>query len=299
MDYYNEIKNTLIDVEVYKKVKDYSKNRYELEKYYNVGKLLVEAQGGESRAKYGDGLIKKYSQQLTKELGKGYTVSSLKRMKQLFIIVQNGATLSHQLTWSHYSEIITINDINKINYYIKITTKQYLSVRELRNKIKSNEYERLDDNTKLKLITKEEVTINDNIKHPIIIKNKFDTTDISEKMLKWLILEDLPGFMKGLGSGYSFIDSEYKIKIGDTFNYIDLLLFNYEFNAFVVIELKVTKLKKEHVGQIQIYMNYINKCVKKAYHEKTIGIIITRHGNSFIIEYCSNPRIYNTTYELV
>ena len=299
MNYYNEIKNNLIDVEVYKKVKDYSKNRYELEKYYQVGKLLIEAQGGETRAKYGDGLIKEYSKKLTMELGKGYTVSNLKYMRKFYLIFSKGHALRDQLTWTHYRELLVLNDINSINYYINITTMQNLSYRKLHDKIKSNEYERLDDNTKLKLITKEEVTISDNIKHPIIIKNKFDTEDISEKMLKRLILEDIDSFLIELGTGFSYIANEYKITIGNTFNYIDLLLFNYQYNAFVVVELKVTTLKKEYVGQIEIYMNYIDKYVKKISHDKTIGIIITKHGNDFIMEFCSDPRIYNTTYMLI
>ena len=299
MNYYNEIKNNLIDVEVYKKVKDYSKNKYELEKYYQVGKLLIEAQGGETRAKYGDGLIKEYSKKLTMELGKGYTVSNLKYMRKFYLIFSKGHALRDQLTWTHYRELLVLNDINSINYYINITTMQNLSYRKLHDKIKSNEYERLDDNTKLKLITKEEVTISDNIKHPIIIKNKFDTEDISEKMLKRLILEDIDSFLIELGTGFSYIANEYKITIGNTFNYIDLLLFNYQYNAFVVVELKVTTLKKEYVGQIEIYMNYIDKYVKKISHDKTIGIIITKHGNDFIMEFCSDPRIYNTTYMLI
>ena len=300
MNYYNEIKNTLIDVEVYKKVKDYSKNKYELEKYYQVGKLLIEAQGGESRAKYGDGLIKEYSKKLVYEIDKKYNERTLRRIRQFFILFsKNWSTMSTNLSWSHYAELLSIDDINKINYYIEITSKQNLSVRALRDKIKSSEYERLDDNTKLKLITKEEFTISDNIKHPIIIKNKFDTEEISEKMLKKLILEDIDSFLIELGTGFSYIANEYKIKIGNTFNYIDLLLFNYQYNAFVVVELKVTELAKEHIGQIEVYMNYIDKYVKKISHDKTIGIIITRHGNDFIMEFCSDPRIYNTTYMLI
>jgi len=300
MNYYNEIKNNLIDVEVYKKVKDYSKNKYELEKYYQVGKLLIEAQGGESRAKYGDGLIKEYSKKLVYEIDKKYNERTLRRIRQFFILFsKNWSTMSTNLSWSHYAELLSIDDINKINYYIEITSKQNLSVRALRDKIKSSEYERLDDNTKLKLITKEEFTISDNIKHPIIIKNKFDTEEISEKMLKKLILEDIDSFLIELGTGFSYIANEYKIKIGNTFNYIDLLLFNYQYNAFVVVELKVTELAKEHIGQIEVYMNYIDKYVKKISHDKTIGIIITRHGNDFIMEFCSDPRIYNTTYMLI
>jgi len=293
MDYYNEIKNTLIDVEVYKKVKDYSKNRYELEKYYNVGKLLYEAGNA-----YGEDIIGTFAQKLVNEINKKYNKRYLFDIRKLYLFSKMHP-LDAQLSISHYRILFPIKDNNAIDYYMRQAIKRNLGKRELTNIIKSKEYERLDDNTKLKLITKEEITISDNIKHPIIIKNRFDNDDISEKMLKQLILEDIFNFMKELGTGFSLIDSEYKIKIGDTSNYIDLLLLNYEFNAFVVVELKVTKLKKEHVGQIQIYMNYIDKCVKKAYHEKTIGIIITRHGNDFIMEFCSDPRINNTTYKLI
>ena len=156
MDYYNEIKNKLIDVEIYKTVKDYSKNKYELEKYYQVGKLLTEAQGGKARAKYGDGLIKEYSKRLTKDLGKGYSTTNLKNMRN-FYIISKGQALPDQLTWSHYCEILALKDINSINYYIMISIKQNLSYRKLHDKIKSNEYERLDESTKLKLITQEEI----------------------------------------------------------------------------------------------------------------------------------------------
>ena len=120
MNYYNEIKNILIDNEVYKKVKDYSKNRNELQSYYDVGKLLIEAQGGEERAKYGDGLIKEYSERLTNELGKGYTFTSLTRMRKFYLISQKVAAMPQQLTWNHYLELLSINDTNKINYYINI-----------------------------------------------------------------------------------------------------------------------------------------------------------------------------------
>ena len=115
MNYYDEIKNILVDNEVYKRVKDYSKNKNELENYYNVGKLLIEAQGGEERAKYGDGLIKEYSKRLVNELGKTYNITTLKRMRQFYLLIQKGATLSH-LSWSHYVEILKFDDINVINY---------------------------------------------------------------------------------------------------------------------------------------------------------------------------------------
>ena len=300
-NYYDEIKNELINNEVYKRVKDYSKNRNELSTYYNVGKILIEAQGGEDRAKYGDGLIKEYSKRLTKELGKGYSTRSLKNMRKFYLLFEKGQPLAAQLSWSHYCELLSLKDVNEIEYYIKITSEQFLSKRQLKEKIKNKEYQRLDDNTKLKLINKEEMSIGDNIKNPIIIKNKLDIDkeDISEKILQRLILENIPSFLDELGEGYSFIRNEYKIKINNTYNYIDLLLFNIKYNCYVVVELKVTEVKKEHIGQVEVYMNYIDRHVKGITNNKTIGIIVARRDNHYYIEYSSDKRIYTRDYEIV
>ena len=300
-NYYDEIKNELINNEIYKKVKDYSKNRNELSTYYNVGKILIEAQGGEDRAKYGDGLIKEYSERLTKELGKRYSITNLKYMRMFYLLIKKSQTLSDQLNWSHYCELLSFKDINEINYYINTTEKYNLSVRQLRERIKNKEYQRLDDNTKLKLINKEEMSIGDTIKNPIIIKNKLgiDKENISEKILQRLILEDIPSFLDELGEGYSFIRNEYKIKINNTYNYIDLLLFNIKYNCYVVVELKVTEVKKEHIGQVEVYMNYIDKHIKGINNNKTIGIIVARRDNHYYIEYSSDKRIYTRDYEIV
>ena len=139
----------------------------------------------------------------------------------------------------------------------------------------------------------------DYVKNPIIIKNSNNYEIISEKVLQRLILEDIPSFLEELGSGFTFIKNEFKIKLGNVNNYIDLLLFNIEFNCYVVIELKVTELKKEHIGQLEIYMNYIDDNIKKLYHDKTIGIIICREDNKYVIKYSSDKRIMSRTYELV
>lgn len=300
MNYYDKIRNELINNEIYKKVKNYSTNRNDLETYYRVGKLLVDAQGGEDRAKYGDSLIREYSKKLTGELGKGYNTSSLKRMRTFYLIIEKGAPLAHQLSWSHYCELMPLKDIYRINYYIQLAISRNLSKRELRTKIKNNEYERLDNETKNKIIidnTNQE--IRDFIKHPILIKNSYNFEIVSEKILKRLILEDMDNFLNELGVGFSYIGNEYKIKIGDRYNYIDLLLFNYKFNCFVVIELKITELRAEYIGQIQKYMNYVDKNLRSINQDKTIGIIICKIDNKFIMEYCSDNRIYRTTYELV
>ena len=293
MNYYNKIKNELINNEVYKKVKDYSKNRSDLNTYYKVGKLLNDA--GKS---YGEGIIKKYSDRLTKELGKGYGLSNLKNMRRFYNIAKS-QTVSDLLSWSHYVELLKIDDINKINYYIRITEEQNLSVRKLRKRIKSREYERLDDNTKEKLINKEEINDGDLIKNPILIKNKFDADKISEKMLMSFILEDIPSFLKQLGEGFTFIENEYPIKIGDRYNYIDMLLYNIYDNCYVVIELKINEIKKEHIGQVETYMNFIDKNLRTINQGPSIGIIVCKKKNGYLFKYVTNENIYEREYKLV
>ena len=294
MNYYDEIKKELLNNEITKKVKNYSINKSDLNTYYNIGKLLKEA-----GKHYGEGIIKEYSKRLTSEFGKGYSKRNLWLMLKFYELKEKVQTVSAQLSWSHYCELLQVNSIDKINYYIKITEEQNLSVRELRERIKNKEYERLDEETKNKLKNKEELKVPDLVKNPIQIRNTSDYNEISEKVLQKLILEDIPSFLKELGNGFSFIDSEYKIKIGDRYNYIDLLLFNYEFNCFVVVELKVTELRKEHIGQIEFYMNYIDKNLKSINQNKTIGIIICKKENKYVIEYCSDNRIIAREYELI
>ncbi len=149
------------------------------------------------------------------------------------------------------------------------------------------------------MIEHKETKVEDLIKNPIIIRNSTNYEIISEKMLQKLIMEDIPSFLGELGNSFSFISNEYKIKIGNTYNYIDLLLYNIEFNCYVVVELKVTELKKEHIGQIEVYMNYIDKNLKTITQDKTIGIIICKKDNKFIMEYCSDERITIRKYELI
>ena len=294
MNYYEEIKRKLINNEVYKRVKDYSKNRSDLNTYYMVGKLLSEA--GKS---YGEGIIKKYSIRLTNELGKGYTSTNLKYMRQFYYYIEKGHALRDQLSWTHYRELLKLNNDNEINYYIKIAEEQNLSYRKLREKIKNKEYERLDEKTKHKLIENKETSCYDFIKNPILIKNKYSTNEITEKTLKELILEDLDNFLKELGDGFTYVGNEYPIKIGNRYNYIDMLLFNINDNRYVVLELKVTELKKEDIGQISVYMNYIDNNLKKMNQNPTMGIIICKKNNKFIMKYVTNNKILEREYLII
>ena len=293
MNYYNDIKKELIDNELNKKVKDYSKNKYEIQKYYNVGKLLLEA-GNE----YGESVIKEYSLRLTEELGSGYSQRNLRNMRQFYKVSKKWQTLSAKLSWSHYCEILWFDD-NKFQYYVKISELNSLSIRQLRERIKSNEYERLPEDTKNKIINQTESNVVDFVKNPIKIRNNNKYNIFSEKVLKKLILEDIENFLDELGIGFTFIKSEYPIKLGNRYNYIDLLLFNIKYKCYVVVELKVTELKKEHTGQIMTYMNYIDKNIKTIEENDTVGIVICKQDNEYVIKYCSDDRIIAREYELM
>ena len=292
INYYNEIKETLVKNEIYKKVKDYSKNRSDLNAYFEVGRLIVEAQVGEARAKYGNKLIKEYSLKLTKELGKGYNVTNLKNMRQFYLKLKKGRTVCDQLQWSHYRYLLPIDNDNEFNYYVMITKKLNLSVRELRERIKSKEYERIGYKAEL-----EEPKINTLIKNPIIIKVKNKNEKLTEYTLHQTILENIDDFLKELGIGFAYISNEVKIKIGNTYHYIDFLLFNVKFNCYVVIELKVTEFKAEYIGQITKYINYVDKNIKEPFNDKTVGVIICKKENKYIMEYCTDNRIFTTTYQ--
>lgn len=293
MNYYNEIKNKLINNEINKKVKNYSINKSDINTYYNVGKLLLEAGN-----QYGESIIKEYSLRLTKELGSGYSQRNLRNMRQFYKVSKKWQTLSAKLSWSHYCEILWFDE-NKFQYYVKIAELNNLSIRQLRERIKSKEYERLPKSTKAKLINHDESNIIDFVKNPIIIKNSSKYDIFSEKVLQKLILENIENFLDELGNGFTFIKSEYPIKLDDRYNYIDLLLYNIKYKCYVVVELKVTELKKEHTGQIMTYMNYIDMNIKTIEENDTVGIIICKQDNEYIIKYCSDDRIIAREYELV
>ena len=295
MNYYSEIKGKLIDNEINRKVKNYSINKSDLDTYYYVGKMLSEA-----GKHYGEGIIKNYSIKLMSEVDKKYSYRNLMSMRKFYLLFKTTKlnAVRSLLSWTHYRELLKLQNEDEISYYIGECVKHNLSTRQLEYRINNNEYKRLPIETKNKLISNEEPKVGDLVKSPIIIKNnKYEI--VSEKILQKLILEDIPYFLEQLGPSFTFIKNEYKIKIGESYNYIDLLLFNIDFNCYVVIELKITELKKEHIGQIEVYMNYINKNLKRSNQDKTIGIIICKRDNKFVMEYSSDPRIISREFYLM
>ena len=292
-EYYSAIKGLIINNEVNKSVKNYFINKTDLETKYNIGKLLSEA-----GKHYGEGIIKKFSIGLMNDFGKKYSTTYLKYARQFYYFAKSHS-LSDQLTFTHYRTMFSIKDNNKIDYYINIAKELHLSVNQLKERIKSKEYERLSDETKNKLINNKSLDIKDTIPEPILIPTSTiqNELEIKEKQLESIIVENISNFMKQLGEGYCFIDNEYKIKIGDKYNYIDILLFNIKFNCYVVVELKATELKKEYFGQIKIYMNYIDEHLKTNNHNKTIGILLVKENNNYVL-YNSDGNIITRTFKL-
>lgn len=296
MNYYKDIKDKLIKAEIYDRVKDYSKDINKVKVYFEIGKLLSEA-GKE----YGKNIIKSYSLKLMIEVGKKYNERNLRYMRQFYELFENQKwnMMCSKLSWSHYREVLSLKDFNAVRYYLNQCKNKNLTIKQLQNMIKNNDYDRLSNETKNKLIESEPLKVDDLIPNPIVVKASISDDKLTEFALKQAILNNLDEFLMQLGNGFTYVGNEFKIKFENTYNYIDLLLFNYEYNCFIVVELKVTELKKEHIGQIQVYMNYIDNNLKKFNQDKTIGIIICKKDSKYVIEYCSDDRIISKEYELV
>ena len=297
MDYYDEIKENLIKCEIYDKSKDFSKNKNRVITYFKNGKLLNDA-GKE----YGKNIIKKYSEKLMIEVGKKYNERTLYRMRKFYEVFSNEklTPLVSKLSWSHYIQLISCNSIEEIIYYINVTINNNLNKRQLQEIISNHDYDKLSIETKSKLIDFNEIKVNDLVPNPIVIKVKNSLKkELTEYALKQSILDNLDDFLTQLGFGFTYVGNEYKLKLGDRNNYIDLLLYNIKHKCYVVVELKVTELKKEHTGQIMIYMNYIDKNIKTIEENATVGIIICKQDNEYVIEYCSDERIIAREYEVI
>ena len=293
-NYLENIRGYIISEQARTIVRDYNANKSKLETYYNIGKELSEA-----GKHYGEGIVKKYAIELTKEFGKGYSVSNLKRMRQFYILFEKGAAVPHQLTWEHLRLLLPLKNVEEIDYYIHVAIRSNLSYRKLAERIKSDEYGRLPLETKIKLKESKEVNEKDMVPSTIFVPSNKLKEELTEKVLENLIIDNISYVMEQLGEGYCFIKNQYKINIGNKNNYIDILLFNIKYNNYVVIELKVREFRKEDVGQILLYMNYIDKEVKSITQNKTMGIIITKEVDKFVVRYVNHDNIAISSINLV
>ena len=284
-DYKKELIKLVEKAEVNKGYHDYFKNKDLVNNYFEIGKLLIEAQGGEEHDTYGNKLIKTWSVELTEKFGKGYDASNLRRFRQFYSEFKMCGPLGHILTWTNIRLLLPIKNVNKRNYYINMCIKRNLSKRELEKEIKNNSFERLSlvDKENIKLISNknEVLTIKDTLKDPVLITINEDLDNVNEEKLAKIIRKELEIFLLELGHGYAYIGKE--VRMGES--YCDLLFFNTEFLCYVVIELKTRKIKKEDIGQLEYYINYVDENMKKESFNPTIGVLVAKEGNYLVMRY--------------
>ena len=285
-NYLENIRSYIISEQAKTIVRDYSANKSRLETNYNIGKELAEA-----GKHYGEGIVKKYANNLTKEFGKGYKTEELRKMRAFYELIQKCGPVDRVLSWSHYVKLLPLKNVEEIKYYISIIKRDNLSKRALAERIKTNEYGRLSTGAKECLLNKEELSLVQSIPSPIVLTPNKSYEVYTEKILQEIIFENIEDFMHQLGGGYAFIGREYKLNIGDKKNYIDYLLYNYKMNCFCVIEIKAREYKKNDYGQIKTYMNYIDEHLKTITQNNTIGIIITKSVNKFEAYYVKDNQV--------
>ena len=294
--YYEEIEHLIKKHEVSKRVRRLEANNDLVTTYWNVGRLIVEAQGGSKRAKYGNELIKKWSIELTNKYGKGYDYTNLSRFRKFYLYFPILGAV-RQLSWTHIRKLLPIKDENIRNYYFNLCVQNHLSERELGQEIKSKSFERLMNRPeKIDIIVPTKYSITMDMKNPIIIPVKSEIT--SEHDLELNILANLDFFFRQLGNGFTYVGHQYKISDGKNQYFVDILLFNIELNCYVIVELKLRELKKEDKAQIEFYMKLVDEQVKKPFHNKTIGIIITKESDEFIVNFVRGEDVIPLSYEL-
>ena len=300
MNYYDEVNSYVKKVEIGKAIRETNANRELVECYWNVGRLIVEAQGGKEKAKYGNELIRNWSKKLSNDYGKGYSYENLFKFRKFYLTFPIVDTLCPQLTWSIIRTLLPIVDINKRNYYINLCIENKLSVRELKREIKSNSYERLEHKPeKIDIVVPIKVpAITNNFKNPILLKLK-DKEIKSESDLEKLIYSQLNYVFLQLGKGFTWVGNQYKVSDGNKNYFIDMLLYNVKYNSYVVVEIKCRKLKKEDKGQVEFYMNLVDNYVKEPSNNPTIGIIITKDQDKFVANFVRSEKLVPLTYELV
>ncbi len=303
MNYLKNIEELIIENEANKKANALRDNSSTLQTYWNIGKLIVEAQGGEKRAKYGDNLISEWGKKLSEKYGKGYDKSNLSRARTFYLYFPIVATVSQQLSWSQYREILPIKNENERNYYINLVILNNLSVRELRKEIKNKSFDRLSyaDKEHIEIISDTNNTplsIKDMIKDPIILKTDKNIDKIDELAIHKYIISLLEDKFLELGTGFTLAGHEYKIHIDNKTYKIDLLFFNVKLNAYVVVEVKTRKIKHTDIGQLNFYVNYVEDNIKEINHNKTIGLLIVKENDKYIIKYTTSNDILVTTYAL-
>lgn len=289
----------------------YAVNNELLMAYWNIGGIIVEnEQNGNVNAEYGKYTLLHLSKDLTKLFGKGFSRSNLFAMKKFYLLYPKVQTVSEQLSWSHYIELLSINNIDKRSFYEKEAINSRWSVRMLKEQISKSLYERLllsegeINKQKVKKLANKGQVVNepkDMIKEPYIfeflgIKNN---KPILEKDLEKRLINHIEDFLLELGKGFMYVGSQQRIPIGMSNYYVDMVFYNKILNAYVLIDLKMDEMKPEYAGQMNMYLNYYSTEINEEKDNKPIGIILCASKKNIVVEYALGGienNVFTSTY---
>jgi len=308
-------------------------NRTMVLTYFEIGRMIVEEeQNGKERADYGKALLKELSHQLTNEFGKGFSVDNLENMRRFYLVYKNSETLSRisknqiseaplrkstasapenlNLSWSHYLTLIRIENDDERSFYEIESRNNNWSVRELKRQFDSGLFARLAlsrDKKQVKELSEKGLVIEqpkDVIKDPYILEflGLPERSFYTESELEQEIIDKLEHFLLELGNGFAFVGRQVRFTFDEEHFRIDLVFYNRLLKCFVLIDLKIGKLKHQDLGQMQMYVNYYDRFVKLDDENKTIGIILCRDKKDAIVEITlpeNNQQVFASKYELV
>lgn len=289
----------------------YEVNNTMLLAYWNVGKIIVEnEQNGNIKAEYGKQILKELSKELRKILGSGFSVSNLQYMRRFYLTYPKQQTLSVKLSWSHYCELLSIENIDERNFYEKECINSNWSVRELKRQIDTSLFERLllsegkSNKEKVYALSKEGQTLSvpeDILKEPYVFEflNLKEPKPILEKDLERKLVKHMEDFLLELGKGFMFVGTQQRITLGNTHYYVDMVFYNKILKCYVLIDLKIGKMKPEYAGQMNMYLNYYDSEINDEYDNKPIGIILCKGKKEIDMEYALgglSNNIFASTY---
>ncbi len=279
--------------------------------YWNIGRIIVKHEiEDNNRLEYGKEVLKELSLELTKTLGKGYSLTNLTYMRWFYNVYPDYSMINESLSWSHYVELITIKDEEKRKFYEKESINSNWSVRELKRQLETSLFERLllsdGKNNKKKVLelSKEGQVVNkpnDIIKQPYVFEflGIKEQKPLLEKDLEYKLIRHIEDFLLELGKGFMFVGSQQRITLNNTDYYVDMVFYNKYLKSYVLIDLKMNKLKAENLGQMNMYLNYYEKVVNSDDDGKPIGIILCAEKDKIALEFALgglSNNIFASTY---
>lgn len=289
-----EIKNVIISC---RQRISYEVNSTMLVAYWNVGRIIVKnEQNGNVKAEYGKKILYDLSKELRKSLGSGFSVSNLQYMRRFYINYPKQQTLSVKLSWSHYCELLSIDNKDERKFYEKECINSNWSVRELKRQLSTSLYERIllsngKSNKKIVYdLSKEGQSLNkpeDILKEPYVFEflNMRNNKPILEKDLEKKLVKHMEDFLLELGKGFMFVGTQYRITLGNIHYYVDMVFYNKILKCYVLIDLKIGQMRPEYAGQMNMYLNYFDSEINDEYDNKPIGIILCKSKRSVDMEY--------------